>query len=279
MPSPHRLALRPHGHNAPRAFPVPRLLTVLLALCLMLIAACGTHGAPPTLPKAVKLTLAPAGDVQLSGTIDFTPLAAMRVAIYFHGALIPTTGAKTPAQLRIGGCYKPITAPLTDGNIPEVAIPGVSTPVATNWPPLHPDPAGGVDVPFASGADRFVTVTARPNDPTAPVVDCGQPLSGNEQYFDLYPPEQGSNSIATASALVVPLSATRVTLAVKDGDAKLQPTAWAIHSGSCTGKTIDGGTIGADGAASQIVYAALNASTWQVVVTHSNGEATCYPLR
>ena len=257
----------------------PRLLALTLALSLLVIAACGTHGAPPTLGKAVSLTLAPTGDLQLAGTATFAPLAAMRLEVYYQGKQIPVTGATTPAQLRIGGCYKPITAPLTDGNVPEVTIPGVSTPTATNWPPLHPDPAGGVDVPIASGADRFVSITARPNDPTAPIKDCGQPLDNKEQYFDLYPPETGTNSIATGSALVVPLSATRITLAVKDGNNKVHPTEWAIRGGTCTGKVLESGTIASDGTATQIVYAALDTSTWLLVVTHSNNATTCYPVK
>ena len=255
-------------------------LALPLALCVLFIAACGTHGAPPVLGKPVQLTLAPLGDVQLSGTIGFTPIAAMRIAVYYHGALVPTSGAKTPAQLRIGGCFKPTTALLTDGNPATVPLPG-PTPTATPAAPfgVHPDPAGGSDIPLASGADRYVTITARPNDPAAPVIDCGQPLDNNQQYFDLYPPDQGSNSIATGSALVVPISATRITFALKDGNASIHPTAWALHSGSCTGKVLNGDTIGADGSATEIVYAALNTATWQIVVTHSNGETTCYPVR
>jgi hypothetical protein len=261
-----------------RSFRHAKLFALPLALCLFVTAACGTHGTPPTLGKAVTLTLAPAGDLQMAGTVTFAPLAAMRLEVYYHGKQIPVTGAATPAQLRIGGCYKPIAAPLTDGNVPE-ATSGGTPASAASWPPLHADPAGGVDIPLTSGADRFVSLTARPNDPTAPVVDCGQPLDNKEQYFDLYPPETGSNSIATGSALVVPLSATRVTLAVKDGNASDHPTAWSIRAGSCTGKVIESGTIGSDGVATRIIYAALNTSTWQLVVTHSNGETTCYPVK
>lgn len=256
----------------------PKLLALPLALSILVIAACGTHGEPPTLSKAVTLTLAPTGDLQLTGTVTFAPLAAMRLQVYYHGKQIPVTGVTMPAQLRIGGCYNPIAAPLTDGNVPEVTIPG-ATPTATNWPPLHPDPAGGVDVPIASGADRYVSITARAGNPTAPVIVCGQPLDNKEQYFDLYPPTTGSNSIATGSALVVPFSATRLTLSLKDGDAKVHPTAWAIRTGSCTGTVVESGTIGLDGAATQIVYVALNTATWQLVVTHSNNETTCYPVK
>src|SRR5579871_229659 len=219
----------PSSSTTPRAKKHARLLALPLTLTLLIIAACGTHGAPPTLGKTVTLTLSPTGDLMLEGTVKFAPLAAIRLEVYYQGVLIPTTGAKTPAQLRIGGCYKPITAPLTDGNVPETTT-GSATPTAANWPPLHPDPAGGVDVPVASGADRYVSITARPNDPTAPVVDCGQPLDNHEQYFDLYPPTTGTNSIATGSALVVPLSATRITFAIKDDGANVHPTTWAIHT-------------------------------------------------
>ena len=128
-------------------------------------------------------------------------------------------------------------------------------------------------VPTATSASpRALTI------PTSPLIDCGQPLDNKEQYFDLYPPETGSNSIATGSALVVPLSATRVTFAVNDGNASVHPTAWEIRTGSCTGPVVESGTIGADGAATQIVYAALNTSTWQLVITHSNNATTCYPV-
>jgi hypothetical protein len=251
-----------------------------LAAVLCLLAACGAHGAPPALGKPVTLTLAPAGDVQLAGTIVFTPIAAMRIAVYYQGKLIPNSGAKTPAQLRIGGCFNAAAALLTDGNPASVPLPG-PTPTTPPAPPLgvHPDPAGGSDVPLASGADRYVTITARPNDPTAPVVACGQPLSEDRQYFDLYPPAQTSNSIGTGSALIDPISATRLTFAVRDGTAAIHPTAWAIHSKSCTGMVVASGTLGADGTTSEILYAALDTATWQIVVTHSNGETTCYPVR
>jgi hypothetical protein len=256
------------------------LLLLTLALSAVFVSACGAHGAPPSLGKPVTLTLAPVSDMQLGGTIGLTPIAAMRIAVYYQGKLLPTSGAKTPAQLRIGGCFNPAAALLTDGNPANVPLPG-PTPTTPPAPPLsaHPDPAGGSDVPLASGADRYITITARPNDPTAPVVACGQPLSEDRQYFDLYPPEQTSNSIGTGSALIDPISATRITFAVSDGNTAIHPTTWAVHTGSCAGPIVGWGALGADGKASVVLYAALDTATWQIVVTHSNGETTCYPVR
>jgi hypothetical protein len=257
-----------------------RLAPLALAAILCLLAACGAQDTPPALGEPVTLTLAPTGDVQLAGTIGFTPIAAMRIAVYYQGKLIPTSGAKTPAQLRIGGCFNTAAALLTDGNPTSVPLPG-PTPTTPPVSPLgvHSDPAGGSDVPLASGADRYVTITARPNDPSAPVLACGQPLSANRQYFDLYAPEETSNGIATGSALINPISATRITFAVRDGNAALHPTSWAVHTGSCTGPILGGGTLGADGMATAVLYATLDTATWQIVVTHSNGATSCYPVR
>ena len=201
-----------------------KLLALPLALSILVIAACGTHGAPPTLGKAVTPHPRPhrrSPTLRASSNSRRSPPCASQV--YYHGKLIPITGATTPAQLRIGGCYKPITAPLTDGNVPEITTPASPPPPPPIGRRCIPIPPAALTSPSPAAPTATSASPRAPTIPPRPLIDCGQPLDNKEQYFDLYPPETGSNSIATGSALVVPLSATRVTLAVKDGNARSTP--------------------------------------------------------
>lgn len=247
------------------------MLALLLAPAL---TACGSQGyaTPPGKPAVATLASATAG-AAASYTAHITPLSALHVVVSYRGKTLPMSGAQTPAQLRRGSCFGPYLAPLTDGNPARPAeAPGVHDATVAS----APDPGGGMDVDVAPDASLFVDVMARPNDPTAPVLACGQPLSGRRQYFDLYPPT--NNSIATGNALFDPISAVRVAIAPTPGAAvSLAPVSWTIHTGSCNGVPIGGATVAADAKAPYggLVYAALAPGQWWLTLALSDGTTLC----
>lgn len=210
------------------------------------LAACGTKGYAPPLGATTHAALANTQTQQVIGTATFTPVYAMHATVYYKGHALPTTGAQTPAQLRKGSCFGPVAASLTDG------APKADTAIA----PTQPVPSGGMYVALPTSADWYITVLARPNDATAPVVACGNPLSERRQFFDLYPPSVGNGGTALGTALVEPIVATQVQITLESG---VSPIAqWAIHSGSCSGPVIGTNTSGADG----IVFSTVDTSDW-----------------
>lgn len=248
-----------------------------LALTLALtLAACGSHGNAPTLskPATASLTGTAAGAARYTARV--TPINALRVVVTYKGHQIPTTGAQTPAQLRRGSCFGAYVAPLTDGN---PATPAEAPGEHDETVPSAPDPNGGMDVDVTPDASLFVDVMARPNDPSAPVLACGQPLSGLRQFFDLYPPT--NNSVATGNALFDPISAVRVAISPESGAsaaaAAVAPVAWTIHTASCDGVPVGGDTIvkGARAPYGGPVYAALSAGQWWVTLALADGTTLC----
>lgn len=245
-------------------------LPLVLALAL---AACGSHGNAPSLGKPATATLTGAGTAAASYTARMTPITALRVVVSYKGHQLPVSGAQTPAQLRRGSCFGAYVAPLTDGNPTTPAeAPGVHDEMVAS----APDPIGGMDVDVAPDASLFVDVMARPNDPSAPVLACGQPLSGLRQFFDLYPPT--NNSIATGNALFDPISAVHVAISPASSSPAVQtPVSWTIHTSSCDGVPVGGDTIaqGAHAPYGGTVYAALAPGQWWLTLALGDGTTLC----
>ena len=248
------------------------VLGVALVLALTL-AACGSHGNAPSLGKPATATLTGAGAGVARYTASITPTTALHVVVTYQGHQIPVSGAQTPAQLRRGSCFGAYVAPLTDGN---PATPAEAPGVRDATVPSAPDPAGGMDVDVTPDASLFVDVMARPNDPTAPVLACGQPLSGLRQFFDIYPPT--NNSVATGNALFDPVSAVRVAISPESGTSATQtPVSWTIHTASCDGVPVGGDTIvsGVRPPYGGPVYAKLAPGQWWVTLALADGTTLC----
>lgn len=257
-----------------------RLSLALALLAVLFVAACGSQGYAPPLGKAVEVTLPAAAGAQ-QATATFTPIRAVRVAVYYHGNLVPRTGAQTPVQLRSGGCTGPIIAALTDGT-PAGSAYAPPTPSGT---PLVTQPADtGVYLSIAPAASQYVTVLTAPNDPTAPVVACGSPLPDQKtneirrQYFDLYSPDQLGTGIALGTALFDPINVSRIDVGAPGGGDSA-PASWAVRAGSCDGATVAQGTF-AKGAttATDVIFRDLDPNWW-VSVARSSGATSCAQVK
>jgi hypothetical protein len=262
-------------------------------LALAMLAGCGSQGFAPSLGKPAQVSVR--GVDGVTGDLTFIPIRAMHVAVYYKGHAVPTSGAQTPAQLRHGDCAGPLIAPLTDGNpLPASAptlsataaatamAPAAPTPtVATATPPVtRPDPAGGIDVALDTSADLYVVVLARRDDPTAPVVACGHPLSGRRQYFDLYPPETGSNGIGRGTALMEPTLATLVEPNLTTTGTAAHVFGWEVLQGGCSGSLVARGTIEENAPEDErTIFAALNTTRWWAVVTANGQQAFCGQIK
>jgi hypothetical protein len=250
----------------------------LLAL-LLFITACGSEGNAPPLGKSGHAILSsPGSDIALA-SVGLAPLGALHVTAYYRGKLIPTTGAETPAELRENGCLGPVVAPISDGN----PMLGAGTPGATATPPVGaraplanyaPDPAGGMDVAVAPGANLYVVVYSARNDPAAHILACGDPLSGRNQYFDLYPPQVLGGGVALGTALMTPIDATRLSFTA--GNTTLRPKTWSVRTGSCTGAVLASGPIDSSTSPmSGVIYRALGRNKWWVGLSGANGLTLC----
>lgn len=250
-------------------------LAAALGLTLAL-AACGSHGNAPSLGNPATATLTGAAGTSAGAATymaRITPFTALHVVVQYKGHQLPTSGTQTPAQLRRYSCFGAYVAPLTDGNpaTPAEAPGEQDETVAT-----APDPNGGMDVDVAPDANLFVDVMARRNDPTAPVVACGEPLSGQRQFFDLYPPT--NNSIAIGNALFDPITAVHVAISPASGaSAAPAPVSWTIHNGGCDGVPVGGDTIpkGAHAPYGGAVYVALATGQWWVTLALADGTTLC----
>ena len=258
---------------------LPLTMPVLALLALLLIAGCGTEGNAPPLGKSGHASLtSPGSDVSLA-SVALAPLGALHVTVYYRGKLIPTIGAQTPAELRENGCLGPLVAPISDGNpalgagtsgIAGTPTPGVSTPLAD----YAVDSAGGMDVSVAPGANLYVVVYSQRDDPTARIVACGDPLSGQNQFFNLYPPQVLGAGVALGTALMTPIDATRLTFTV--GNTALRPTTWAVRNGSCSGAVLASGPVDSSTSpASGVIYRALGRNKWWVDLTGAGGLTIC----
>src|SRR5690242_16592173 len=115
----------------------------LATLAVIALSACGTQGSPPALGKPVQVTLSASGNATTLGQATLTPAYGSHVVVYMHGALVPYESPQTPAQLREGGCYGKVVAPVTS-NAPaggsRAVVQGgsdkganVALPVDANW--------------------------------------------------------------------------------------------------------------------------------------------------
>lgn len=233
------------------------------------LAACGSQGNAPTLPAPRQVALTVAGSGRQIATATLTPVRAGRVVAYLGGALIPYDNARTPAQLRRGGCAGLVLAALT-ADAPAPTGAAASGGVAF----VRPDPAGGVDVALTPGADWTVVVLDHAGAAAATPIACGNPLSARRQYFDLYPPDVGSSGTARGLALLDPLVFTRVAVSLAAPAA--QPAAWALHMGGCDGATLATGAI-APGALTGggMAFVAPDYAHWWVALSSPGGALAC----
>jgi len=228
----------------------------LLALCAALIlAGCGTQGYAAALGQPAHATLTGA----YAGTASFTPTYATYYATYYEGRLVPYIGAKTPVELRTDNCAGPLIANLTQAHD--------DLPAASPAPPfVQQDPTQpGVDVAVTASANLWITVRAKPNDPNADILACGQPLSDRKQTFDIYPPSVGSDGTALGFTLQAPIVATRLSLAFTRPLA--DAVAWSVRAGSCAGSVIASG-VAAKGAtqANAFIFRTLDSSHWRLTL-------------
>ena len=244
-------------------------ILALLALALVMIAGCGTHGYAAPLAKPVTLTLTAAGATQPYGTATFTPVHATRFVAYFKGQQVPSAGAKTPVVVRQGGCLGPTIAALTDG---ASALPGA--PLTGSTVQAQPDSAGGIDIAVAPGSDLYVVVFDHPNDPVAQILACGSPLSERQQYFDLYEAARGSAGIALGTALMSPIVATRLDITLTQPAVEAEQ--FAVRSGSCDGAPIFTGAIAASATqAGGVLFRPLDTRDWWLSFTAGTGQPVC----
>ncbi len=255
------------------------LATLLLTLTVAL-AACGSQGYAPPLGKNAHATLTGA----FSGTATFTPAYATHIVTYYEGKALPYASATLPVELRNDSCDGPILANLTKASDPASAP--TTTPLAgatsttqsesAQSTVVQVDPQGGVDVSLPQSMSLWVTVRAKANDPNAAILACGQPLSGRRQYFDLYPPTEGSNGMALGLALMEPIVATQVKIALNQStDA---PVAWAVRADACEGAPVAGGQIAAGATQTTgYIFKPLD-SHWRLTLTPGSGAPSCYTL-
>lgn len=242
---------------------VARLASLAPLLALVTLAACGSQGYAPALGKTATIALVGSAGAQSLGSATFTPVYATHIATYYKGQQIPYDGAQMPVELRSGDCVGKPLAALTAATAAPIASALV----------VAPDAKSGVDVTTNASDNLYVVVRQQANDANAPLLACGHPLSDRRQYFDLYTPGQGSNGYSLGIALMEPIVATRVNVALASPAAAT--TTWAVRSGSCAGAPLAQGQI-AVGAkdASGVIFSALDASHWRLTLSDANGSQT-----
>ncbi len=240
----------------------PLLLVTLAALAL---AACGTRGNPPALGTPVQVTLRASSDAATLGEATLTPAYGAHVVVYLHGALVAYDSAQTPAQLRQGGCYGKVVAPLT-----------ANAPAGGSQVMVQPGASLGANVALPVDASWYVVVL-KSAAPDAAVVACGHPLNNMRQYFDLYQPDKVDQSIGLGIALFEGIVITRVHVSLAT-PTTTQPAQWSIHSGGCQGSTLASGAIAPGATAGNgTAFAPLNTQSWWLAVTPNGAgeQATC----
>jgi hypothetical protein len=131
-----------------------------------------------------------------------------------------------------------------------------------------------MDVAVVPGANLYVVVYSDRNDSAAHILACGDPLSGRNQYFDLYPPQVLGAGVALGTALMTPIDATRLSFTLSD--ATLRPTTWAVRNSSCSGAVLASGSVDpSTKPMSGVIYRALGKDLWWVELTASGGRTLC----
>jgi hypothetical protein len=223
------------------------------------LAGCGTHGDAAALPPVSHAALTAQGAHQALASVTLTPMYGGRIVAYLGGREIPYQNAQNPVQLRDGNCTGAVLAALTAN------APGPTGSAAQQAPAARQDPAGGADVALAPDANWNIVVLDHVGGPNAKSIACGSPLSGQKQYFDLYPPDAGVNGTARGIALLQPEIYTRVALSLTQPAA--QEETWALHQQSCGGTVITSGSV-VQGAQSStgIAFAAPARGQWWVSI-------------
>jgi hypothetical protein len=121
-------------------------------------------------------------------------------------------------------------------------------------------------------------VRQQANDASAPLLACGDPLSGQKQYFNLFTPAEGSNGYSLGMALMEPILATRVSVALASPTASA--TTWAVRAGSCSIAPLTQGQIAAGAnTASGEIFSTLDAAHWRLTLSDGSGAQTlCQPV-
>ena len=250
----------PQERGSQRRFGMASLLLALAALAVMVLAGCGTKGQAPTLAAPVQVTLHASGDSATLGHATLTPTYGAHVVVYMHGKLIPYSDPQTPAQLRQGGCYGKVVAPLT-----------ANAPTGGSQVAVQPDAQKGANVARAVDPNWYVVVLESPA-PDAKPISCGHPLSNLRQYFDLYEPAKVDQGVGLGIALLENISITQVNVSL--AKAASQAIQWSIHDGGCHGSTLASGPIAAGATtASGIAFAALDTQSWWLAITPSGADA------
>ncbi len=245
-------------HSLGRIWLLAPLVTVLL------LAACGSQGAAPSLGKATTTAISGAQ----RGSLTLTPFYGAHVVTYYRGVLIPYVGAQTPVELRKGSCGGQVLATLTEAT---------AAPPPSSAATVIPDTAKkGVDVATVVDENVYVVIRARANDPNAAQLACGAPLSSRRQYFDLYTPGQGSNGPQLGLALIEPITVTRAQTHLTAP--ATAPLTWAVYAGGCDGQALAQGQI-AKGATTGdgVIFQSAPVSGWSVSLTPAGATspATC----
>jgi hypothetical protein len=240
-----------------------RLVTLAPLLALLALAACGSQGYAPALGKSATVALAGASGGQSLGSATFTPFYAAHIATYYKGKQVPYVGAQTPVELRDGDCAGKALAALTQAT---------AAPIASNLVVAR-DPKDGVDVSTATSANLSVVVRQQANDANAPLLACGNPLSGRKQFFNLYTPGGSSNGFSLGIVLMEPILATHVNVGLASPAAATET--WEVRAGSCSGATLAQGQIAAGAKdASGVIFSALDASHWRLTLSNATGSQT-----
>ena len=255
---------------ARRAQPACAALGISLLLLLVALAGCGTQGYAASLGKPAHVAFTDPHNTPL-GSVTFTPFYALHAVTYYHGVVVRYTNTQTPVELRRGACNGPVITSLTQAT--SQPLPASAQGVA-----VQPDSTGhGVNVALEASTDLWVTVRAQANNPNAAILACGNPLTGRQQYFDLYPSSVGGNGTALGMALLAPLIATRVQVTLAHPASA--PTTWAVRSGGCTGAILDSGQIVAGAiTGGNVLFQTLDTSHWRVTLTSAGQSAVCATL-
>lgn len=236
------------------------MVALLLAVLVVILAGCGAKGQAPALAAPVQVTLNASGDSTALGHATLTPAYGAHVVVYMHGKLLPYGDPQTPAQLRQGGCYGPVVAPLT-----------ANAPTGGSQVAVQPDTQKGANVAHAVDPNWYVVVLESSAADAKPI-SCGHPLNDLRQYFDLYEPSKVDQGVGLGIALFESITLTQVRIAL--AQATLQATQWSIHSGSCHGNTLASGPIAAGAAmASGVVFAPLDTHSWWLAITPGGADA------
>jgi hypothetical protein len=238
---------------------------LLVTLVVVALSACGTQGSPPALGKSLQVTLGASGNAATLGRATLTPAYGAHVVVYMHGTLVPYANPQTPAQLRQGGCYGKVVAPLTSNALaPDSAV------------EVQPDSDKGANVALPVDANWYVVVL-QSAAPDAAITACGHPLNTLRQYFDLYEPAKVDQGVGLGIALFEGIVITQVHVSLTAPTTK-QPAQWSVHSGGCQGTTLASGAIASGTTTgSGIAFAPLDAQTWWLAVALDGeaGPATC----